>query len=100
MSDQNAPTQRHIKHSGLGLTSFAISLFAGVLLVLGLNIRSTETIAIFGLIFGVVGFALCIASLFQKEKKKLFPILGMIVTSPIILLAVGLFFLHVSHPGN
>jgi lipopolysaccharide export LptBFGC system permease protein LptF len=97
--------ERQFKNPGLGSASFAISLIAGVLVVLGLsgaanfqNTRASENILIFGFMVGGVGFALCVASLFQKEKKKLFPILGMIVTSPVILFAVSVFLLGASHP--
>ncbi len=97
MSDQNSSTQ---SHSGFGLVSFAISLTAGVVVVVDVIDKPFGLAMIFGGIGGVVGFALCIASLFQKEKKKLFPILGMIVSSPAILALVFYVILIAAHPGN
>ncbi len=100
MSDQNAPAKERITNSGLGLASFAISLTAGVLVVVDVIDAPFGNVMIFAGIGGVVGFALCIASLFQKEKKKLFPILGMIVSSPAILALVFYVILIATHPGN
>ncbi len=100
MSDQNAPTQRLFKYSRLGLASFAISLTAGVLVVVDVIDEPFGNVMIFAGIGGVVGFALCIASLFQKEKKKLFPILGMIVSFPAVLALVFFVILIATYPGN
>ena len=100
MSDQNAPTQRQFKNSRLGLASFAISLTAGVLVVVDVIDEPFGNVMIFAGIGGVVGFALCIACLFQKEKKKLFPILGIIVSSPAVLALVFYVILIATYPGN
>jgi len=97
-----------MKHSGLGIASFAISIFVviamfGLFVVAGIMEASTPggmsedstaavviglgIFAIGGL--GLISFGLGVATLFQRERKKLFGILGGIFSLGILLLAVG-----------
>ena len=97
MSDQDALWTTGRKNSGIGVSSFVTSVAAVALLALafiiwfsnpdGLVVGTPESImfaiaAIFAVAFGLVAFALGIASLFQKEKKKYLAILGMFFSSP------------------
>ena len=104
-----------LKHSGLGIASFVISLVAGVAefllsMVAGYiemstpgGINADDPIAgIIGLmmiagIFGaLVGVGLGIAVLFQKDRKKVFCILGLIFNSVILIALGGLMVLGMS----
>ena len=57
-------------------------------------------VILFAGIGGVVGFVLGIAGLFQKEKKKLFAILGMVLSCPAILVLVLYIITLASYSGN
>lgn len=99
-----------LKHSGLGITSFALSILVGFLLfaaiavagvmessrpggldeespvavVMGLGI-----IALLGL--NLVAFGIGIGALFQRDRKKIFAILGTVFSSLIFLGCIALF---------
>lgn len=87
------------KHSGLGIASFAISILAGFLMFAtvviagvlqirtpgGLDDEAPVTIfiglAIIGLVLlDLLAFVLGVAGLFQKNVKKVFAILGLILS--------------------
>ena len=88
------------KHSGLGIASCALSMVSGflmaVLVVVAAVIESSTpggmdeesvTAVVIGLgMFGLLGaailaFCLGIAGVFQKERKKIFAILGLIFSA-------------------
>ncbi|NJK90634.1 MAG: hypothetical protein HC904_01655 [Blastochloris sp.] len=104
-----------LKHSGLGICSFIVSLASAVLMfalfvvagvmesatpggidekapatvVLGLFIIGALMLELVALIFGIV-------TLFQKDRKKLFGILGVVFSGAVILLTLGLMVLGLS----
>lgn len=97
------------KHSGLGITSFVISLLVGVLIFAtiiiagfmsarhpdGMDEKAASTIFI-GLaiisfmLLDLLALALGIAGLFQKDTKKVFAILGIIFSLLTLLGTIGL----------
>jgi hypothetical protein len=97
-----------LKHSGIGIASFIISLVIGiffVILFLGagfIGIASPETMynesvmiliglfAILGLFVCLTGIGLGIGGLFQKKRKKVFAALGLIFN---VLVLFGVIFL-------
>ncbi len=100
------------KHSGIGVASFVISILAGILIFIvfavagslevstpgGIDENSTEAImiglAIIGLLFfNVLAVGLGIGGLLQKERKKIFAILGTVFSSFLILSVIGLMIL-------
>lgn len=103
-----APTP-NMKHSGMGIASFALSLIAGLLsfvaiAIAGVMEATTEggmpedspvTIMVgFGILFcaavGMVAVALGIASLFQADRKKIFGILGLVFSAATIVVIIAL----------
>jgi len=90
------PAQKQITNYGVGVASLVFSLTAGVVMLAGFIYESYDgSVFIWAGIFGFVGFALGIAGLFQKGRKKLFAILGMVVAFPVFLvLALGIAFLY------
>ena len=100
------------KHSGIGIASFVISIVAGILIFIvlgiagsleastpgGIDENSTEAVmiglAIIGLLFlNVLSVGLGIGGLLQKERKKIFAILGTVFSSFLILSVIGLMVL-------
>lgn len=100
------------KHSGIGIASFVISIVAGILIFIvlgiagsleastpgGIDENSTEAVmvglAIIGLLFlNVLSVGLGIGGLLQKERKKIFAILGTVFSSFLILSVIGLMIL-------
>ena len=100
------------KHSGIGIASFVISIVAGILIFIllgiagsleastpgGIDENSTEAVmiglAIIGLLFlNVLAVGLGIGGLLQKERKKIFAILGTVFSSFFILGVIGLMVL-------
>jgi len=97
------------KHSGLGITSFVISLLVGVLIFAaiiiagfasahrpdGMDERAPGTIllglAIIGfMLLDLLALALGIAGLFQKDTKKVFAVLGILFSLFTLLGTIGL----------
>ena len=102
-------TQVEQKHSGIGIASFILSLLIGVLLFMvvmfagymevttpgGISEESVSAIMLGLVIIGLlllelVAFGLGIGGLFQKDRKKLFAILGTIFSGLAILGVVAL----------
>ncbi|GGZ04281.1 hypothetical protein GCM10007169_21350 [Shewanella fodinae] len=102
-------------HSGLGISSFIVSLVAAILIFITLviagnlanttpggldeNSRAAMAIgfAIIGLVLlSLVALGLGIAGLFQKDRQKVFPILGTVFSSFTILGTIGLILLGLS----
>lgn len=103
------PQPQEMPHSGLGIASFAITLFAGVFMVMaivlagvmeattpgGIDEESPATVIV-GLsimllmLLQVVAFGLGIAGAFQKFRKKLFVILGIIFSGMAVIGTIGL----------
>ena len=94
----------NLKHSGLGISSFIIALIIGFFVFVivmfagyvemttpgGMNESSVAAVLIglaiiFGLFVSIIGLGLGIGGLFQKNKKKVFPILGIVMNGAIIL---------------
>lgn len=98
-----------LKHSGLGIASFIVSIAAGVCIFFtfviagaieattpgGINEESATAVVI-GLLLVIFLFAalvslgLGIGGLLQKERKKVFAILGTVFSAAIILCTVAL----------
>lgn len=95
------------KHSGLGLASFILSIFSLVALFAalivfgvieaqnpgGLDEESPVFIAlglaiILFFVLSIVAFGLSIAGLFQKERKKVFAVVGLILSALTVLVIV------------
>lgn len=95
-----------IRHSGLGIASFIISMSVIVFDILFLVLTVAATTAsldtgikmavllvfllIFGVIVNLVGAGLGIAGLFSKNKKRVFAILGTIFNVLTILIFIGI----------
>jgi hypothetical protein len=109
--DDHPRFHRELPHSGLGIASFALSLFLGLLLFLLVAIagylgattpggvdEQSPVVILLGLamigamLFDLVALILGLAALFQEDRKKVFAILG-VVFSAILLL--GCLFLIV-----
>ena len=92
------PSASPVRHSGIGITSFVIALFAGLFMFLliimagileasspgGIDEDSMQALTVGLLIFAamsvdLVALVLGIIGLFQKDRKKLFPILGTVL---------------------
>ena len=97
------------KHSGFGVASFIISILAGVLMFLvfligtimqlstpgGMDKQSIQAmlvgLSIIALLFiDIVAVVLGIAGLFQKKRKKLFAILGIVFSSATVISMIAL----------
>lgn len=95
MSEHIAPPTAGSKHSGIGIASFVLSIVGAALLVFtimaagaiemttpgGIEESSVAAVVIGLAIIGLlatqlVAFGMGIAALFQRERKKLFAILG------------------------
>ena len=100
MSDQDAPTQKRVRNSGFGVASLVIGFIAGGIFFLEVVGNRMGDVLVLAGIGGVVGFMLGIVGLFDKGKKKLFAILGMIMSSPGILMLAFYMILIATHPGN
>lgn len=102
------------KHSGFGVASFIISILAGLLIFLviviagimqvstpgGLDKQSIQTMlvglsVIALLFFEIAAVVLGIVGLFQKERKKLFAILGTIFSSLTVISMIALIIVGV-----
>ena len=99
------PNHRIAKHSGLGIASVIIAVlsFLGIfLLLLAAGVMSEVApeqidddngplttglgvLVLLALVLCVAGLALAIAGLFQPQRYKLFPILGLILNGLVIL---------------
>lgn len=93
-----------LKHSGMGVAAFVMSIIAGVLMFLliaatavmtagspgGLDSNSAAAILvglvmIFLLGIDVVAIGLGLAGLMQRDRKRVFPILGLVIATATIL---------------
>ena len=107
MYDQDSGLYEPRNHSGLGIASFILSIGVGFLIfctivVAGVMQNSTPGgmdekapavilvgLAIIGLVLlDVIAFGLGIAGLFQRNRKKVFAILGTIFSSLVILATI------------
>ena len=107
MSEQEALSHTDPKNSGIGIASFVISIAAGIVTFVvfgiagvieastpgGMVENSVEAIMIglgvIGLsIAGLVALGLGIGGLFQKERKKIFAILGTVLSSAVFVVTV------------
>lgn len=108
--EYNMPT----KHSALGISSFILSLITGVIIFVlvviagameastpgGIDEESAEAVVvglcIIAALFGcITSFGLGIAGLFQKDRKKIFSVLGVIFSAlpfigTVLLIIIGL----------
>ncbi len=104
-----AKSAGELKHSGLGIASFVISILSGILMFLlfaiagvvgattpgGMDEKSMVAIVIglslfAGLFVALLALGLGIGGLLQKERRKLFAILGTVASAATILGAVAL----------
>jgi hypothetical protein len=98
-----------LKHSGFGIASFVISIISGVSLFVvfgiagmaevstpgGLDENSEQAVMLgiammFFFVISLVAFGLGIGGLFQKERKKVFAILGVVFSAITALCTVAL----------
>jgi hypothetical protein len=98
-----------LKHSWLGIASFVISILGGLAMLLlvgvagylqmstpgGMDEKSTTAIVVGLLLFAVmgahlVGAGLAIAGLTQKDRRKVFAVLGLVFNVLVILCTLGL----------
>ena len=107
------------KNSGFGVASFIMGITIGILLLVlfaiagilsartpgGMDKQSVQAMVI-GLsimallFFDVISTVLGIVGLFQKDRKKLFAVLGTIFSSIILLVAVGVIILGIAVTRN
>ncbi|MEM6690323.1 MAG: hypothetical protein AAF664_12895 [Planctomycetota bacterium] len=116
--DQPVTREPALKHSSLGITSFVIAILAGIgifALVLaagvmeastpgGIDDESSQAMIIgLGIIGGValnlLGTALGIGSLFQRNRSKIFGIIGLALNLLIMIGIVSLIILGLSVDG-
>lgn len=102
------------KHSGFGVASFIISISAGLLMFIvfaiaailqvstpgGMDRQSIQAIVvglsmIALLFFDIVAVVLGVVGLFQKERKKVFAIFGIIFSSATVILTMALIIVGV-----
>jgi hypothetical protein len=100
------------EHSGLGIASFAIVCFAGLVefgFVVWAGILESATEGgmdenspqaaiiglgiVGGLLLCLVGLALGVAGLFQRDQNKTFPVLGLVIGLLVMVGTAGLFVL-------
>ena len=112
------PADTKLKHSGLGVASFSLAMVVLVLTFIiiiiagvmeastpgGMDDESTAVImvgfAIIGmLIANVVAFGLGVGGVFQKERKKLFAILGLTFSMLTFVGTIGLIIVGLSMEG-
>lgn len=114
----NEPAAPAMKHSGIGIASFAMSL--GILIVTfilvviagvmeastpgGINEESPAAImlglAIIGMVvLNVIAFGLGIGTMFQSDRKKLFGVLGMTFSALTIVGIISLIMFGMSMDG-
>jgi len=103
----SAPAE--LKHSGVGIASFLLSIISGVMLVVlvviagvmqastpeGMDEEAPEVIALglglIGFLFGsFLGLVLGIIGLFQNRRKKIFAILGILFGGLALFVVLGL----------
>lgn len=101
-----------LKHSGLGISSFVISLVSVVIMFVlfvfsalmyaesgGAMDETAPQVVMLGLfiiitlLLSVVGLGLGIGGLFQKERRKLFAILGSCFSGSLIVITIGVMIL-------
>ena len=114
----NEPSEVSMKHSGIGIASFSMSV--GILIVTfvlvvvagvmeastpgGINEESPAAImlglSIIGMVLlNIVAFGLGIGTMFQKDRKKLFGILGMSFSALTIVGIISLIMFGMSIDG-
>lgn len=100
-------SQINLKHSGLGIASLIISILSTILVFLSLGIlftvdgiypEETKTndiitsimalILFLGLFLSLIGAGLAIAGLIIKGRKKLYPIIGLVVNIALFLIGI------------
>ena len=74
-SDQT-PATTPLKHSRAGIASFVIGIFYWTVEILALNIDLSFDIVLF---LAVLGIILGLIGVFSKNKKRLFPVLGLLL---------------------
>ncbi|MCG9748088.1 hypothetical protein [Shewanella sp. Isolate8] len=109
MQAPSTPTAPALKHSGLGIAAFILSILSTLLIFAlvtiagileattpgGMDETSPEAIIVGMLIFAFIGLALVglglgIGGLVQKQRKKIFAILGTIFSSVTIMATLAL----------
>ncbi len=111
MSDQDASWSTGPKHSRLGIASFATSIaavasFIGAIIIWASNLESVVAdtpaafrlgvVAVLAFALALVAFALGIAGLFQKGKKKSLAVLALVFSTPVIAVLVLLVIVGLS----
>ena len=105
-----------LKHSGVGIASFVVSIAVGIGMFLvftvagvlqlrmpgGLREHKIMAMVVGLIVIGLViatlsGIGLAIGGLYQKERRKVFPALGLAINLAILLGTVGLMILGRMH---
>jgi hypothetical protein len=113
MQDQNIMNE--LKHSGLGIASFITSIISGIILFTlvgiagflqattpgGLDENSAAAVIIGLLLFAFVGallvaLGLGIGGLVQKERKKIYAVLGTVFATAFLLIMIFILILGLS----
>jgi hypothetical protein len=103
------PRRRGLKQSGLGMASFALAILVGMaefILLIVAGVMEAETpggldedapasvvlgiLLLGGMVMSFVGIALAIGGFIQRERSKVFPILGLVFNGVIILGLIGI----------
>lgn len=107
------------KHSGMGIASFVTSIVIGLSIMMCYFFIAFKTVAsggsidshssfaivtgliILGLImFDMIALGLGIAGVIQKDRKKIYAILGIIISAAMILSVVVLMFIGLAHQAG
>ncbi len=116
MLEREAIPAIKLKHSGMGIASFATSVVVGLLIIVCYLAIIAKAVATggtldkhssFAIISGmiVIGLLLCdlialglgIAGIFEKKRKKIYAILGTIISAVIILMVISLTIIGLMH---
>ncbi|MDY6939757.1 MAG: hypothetical protein SWY16_19160 [Cyanobacteriota bacterium] len=79
-------TEPKLPHSKMGIASFCISLLLLFSILFGAPIDTyRNTVESEFLVLAFIGIGLAVAGMFAKQRNRLFPILGLIVSSACLL---------------
>ena len=104
--------QTELRHSGLGVSAFVLSLLSGLVLCTtvfiaaymqattpgGVNQRAASTVLtglvmLSGMFMALVAGGLGVAGMFQTTRRRLFAVIGAVLSAAQLLLVVALMFI-------
>lgn len=104
--------QTELRHSGIGISAFVLSLVAGLVLLVtvfiagymqattpgGVDERAASTVLtglmlMLGILMALIAGGLGLAGTFQKTRRRLFAVLGTVLSAAQLLLVTGLMFI-------